>query len=287
MNALHHACQESNFKIVDILIQKISDINSRTKKKQTALHLAILAGSFDITKFLIENGANFEIVDINKNTVLHMSAISDHYEITKYLLELFPHPEFKNLENKIAADLSVSEKIINALNNVALSNRINCNKMSANKDKNVSMTNLYSHNYGLKKPAVKSITSKISLKIGGSSSSNNINNLDFKEDKNKPKFINMNMTIGALNVDIGKEISGKENHKETTKETNKVKVQTGNINNNSHTKMKNEKKNVSRNSLSKILKDKEKEKSATKDNKEDNRIQNEFEIDHKYSNDSK
>ena len=206
MNALHHACNESNLKIVEILVQKISDINARTKKKQTALHLAILAGSFDITKYLIENGANFEILDINKNTVLHMACISGHIELAKYLLDLFPYPEYRNLEHQTASELTNNEKIITAMNNVIMSNKINCNKMSANKDKNNNMTNLFAHNFGLKK-ASKPAT-KINIKIGGSNTNvnsyNNLNNIDFanttRDDRNKPKFINMNHTVDMKRI---------------------------------------------------------------------------------------
>lgn len=199
MNALHHACRENNYKIVDILVHKISDINSRTNKKQTALHFAILAGSFDITKFLIENGANFEMMDNNKNTVLHMGCIIGHFQIITYLLELFPFPELKNNDGLTAAQFTNDQKILAALKNVMTTNKLILAKKIMNDEKNTSMTSLYSHNYGLRKP----------LKISNSKTSLNLVpaiNMDFKDEKYKPKFINMNNTV--LGVDTLNEKNG-------------------------------------------------------------------------------
>ena len=62
--ALHYACDEGNFKIVDILIKANCDVNTKTTaNKKTPLHLTAKHGFFDISKLLIENGAIINIGD--------------------------------------------------------------------------------------------------------------------------------------------------------------------------------------------------------------------------------
>ncbi len=109
--ALHHACDEGNLKIVDILVKTNIDLNCRTNNKKTALHLAVTHGYFDITKLLIENGININLVDDEKNTVIHLCAAMSHQELLKYLLEKYPEANSKNIYGHTPLTLAKKESI--------------------------------------------------------------------------------------------------------------------------------------------------------------------------------
>ena len=105
--ALHYACDEGNFKIVDILIKANCDVNTKTiTNKKTPLHLTAKHGFFDISKLLIENGAVINIGDNEKNTPLHLCAQGGHVELMKYFLDKLPQADNKNIYGKTPKDIA-------------------------------------------------------------------------------------------------------------------------------------------------------------------------------------
>ena len=110
--ALHYACDEGNFKIVDILIKSNCDVNSKTiTDKKTPLHLTAKHGFFDISKLLIENGAVINIGDNEKNTPLHLCAQGGHVELMKYFLDKLPQADTKNIYGKTPRDVASKNEI--------------------------------------------------------------------------------------------------------------------------------------------------------------------------------
>ena len=110
--ALHYACDEGNFKIVDILIKSNCDVNSKTiTDKKTQLHLTAKHGFFDISKLLIENGAVINIGDNEKNTPLHLCAQGGHIELMKYFLDKLPQADTKNIYGKTPKDVASKAEI--------------------------------------------------------------------------------------------------------------------------------------------------------------------------------
>ena len=77
----------SQFKIIDFLLEKGFDINTRNSTTDT--FPLILACSFQqsrCVKYLVEKGANVNLVDSNKASALGMSALVNDVETAEYLL---------------------------------------------------------------------------------------------------------------------------------------------------------------------------------------------------------
>ena len=59
--ALHLAAKSGHLEIIQLLLERGADINTRDRKGKTALHLAAKSGHLDITKLLLERGADASI----------------------------------------------------------------------------------------------------------------------------------------------------------------------------------------------------------------------------------
>lgn len=151
--ALHHACDEGNLKIVDILINTNANVNCRTNNKKTPLHLTTSHGYFDISKMLVENGCTINSVDDEKNTPIHICASTGHIELLKYLLDRFPQADVKNIYGKTPIDLAKKEDIKNLLQEYLKKNQSQYTKVhihSANaKSVNNFLKNFPNHEYSL------------------------------------------------------------------------------------------------------------------------------------------
>ena len=106
--ALHFACDEGNFKIVEILLKANCDVNARTNDKKTPLHFTASHGYFDLSKMLIENGAVITVGDNEKNTPLHLCAYGGYVELMKFLLDKLPQADTKNIYG--ATPLNMAKK---------------------------------------------------------------------------------------------------------------------------------------------------------------------------------
>ena len=74
-NALHYAVQQSNEKIIDLLIQNGFDVNSTDLFNNTPLHYAIYNPFPYNVQVLIHNGADPDKYNLKRQTPLHLAAI--------------------------------------------------------------------------------------------------------------------------------------------------------------------------------------------------------------------
>ena len=86
--ALHWAASNGNMNIVEILLDRGIDINSKDTYGNTALHYAAMNGKMNIVEILVDRG-----IDINsKNnigwTALHLAAMNGYTNIVEMLLDL-------------------------------------------------------------------------------------------------------------------------------------------------------------------------------------------------------
>jgi hypothetical protein len=140
--ALHHAVNEGNLKIVNILIRSNVDVNAVTFDKKTPLHIASGHGYFDISKLLVENGAMIGLLDAEKNNPLHLTAQLGHLELLKFLLDRYPQADSKNIYGKTPIEIASSAKIKILLQEYLTSNSNLYHKVTIHKTNNKSANNL-------------------------------------------------------------------------------------------------------------------------------------------------
>ena len=87
LTPLKIACQNHNYKIVEILLVHEADIDAKTNG-HTALHAACANGDYDLAEFLLENGANPCELDMNGNNCRMLAEISGNAELSRFILEM-------------------------------------------------------------------------------------------------------------------------------------------------------------------------------------------------------
>jgi len=85
--ALHAATRKGYYKIVQILLDRGIDINSKNNSGYTALHEASFVGNVNIVKILLDKGIDTNCKDYNGWTALHLAARYDHMNIVEILLD--------------------------------------------------------------------------------------------------------------------------------------------------------------------------------------------------------
>lgn len=106
-SALHLACVGGNVDIIELLIEKGANINSKNKNDDTPLHLAAVSEKcqWSAIKLLIDAGANVDSINNSKVTPLHISAQRGRRDVSQLLLERGADVNLKNVEDKSALEL--------------------------------------------------------------------------------------------------------------------------------------------------------------------------------------
>lgn len=87
LTPLKIACQNHNYKIIEILLVHEADIDDKTNG-HTALHAACAAGDYDLAEFLLDNGASPYELDINGNNCRMLAEISGNIELARLVLAM-------------------------------------------------------------------------------------------------------------------------------------------------------------------------------------------------------
>nr|WDP79879.1 transient receptor potential cation channel subfamily A member 3 [Apostichopus japonicus] len=85
--ALHAGTTKRHTEIVQMLLQKGSDVTSVKVNGQSALHIAAMNGSRDIARNLISHGALLTLADNDNMSPLHRAALHNQVETMKLLLQ--------------------------------------------------------------------------------------------------------------------------------------------------------------------------------------------------------
>ena len=106
------------YNIVQLLLNRGTDIEARNLDRETALHIAAKMGHEQIVHLLLDRGADIEAKKLNSETALHVAAKMGHEQIVHLLLDRGADIEAKNgyLETALhLATLKGDDKIMNLL----------------------------------------------------------------------------------------------------------------------------------------------------------------------------
>ncbi|TQS31788.1 hypothetical protein Golomagni_07921, partial [Golovinomyces magnicellulatus] len=106
MGAIHLAAEGGFGNIVETLLSRGADVDSRNQVEQTPLHCASRSGRESVVKMLLDRGAKVNALDETKQTPLHGAAAHGHETIVRLLLKYGADTEAKNNKVKRAITLA-------------------------------------------------------------------------------------------------------------------------------------------------------------------------------------
>lgn len=83
---LHVASENGKLDVVEILADKVKDINIGNDDKTTSLMFASKNGHLNVVKFLIQKGAKVNLTDKYNKTALKYALYNNHVKVAEYLL---------------------------------------------------------------------------------------------------------------------------------------------------------------------------------------------------------
>jgi ankyrin repeat protein len=87
MVSLHAAVKEGNVEVVQLMLERGADINSRDAHNRTPLQRAASSGKLDVARLLVDRGAEVEPPDRRGWTPLHSASRYGHLEISRILVD--------------------------------------------------------------------------------------------------------------------------------------------------------------------------------------------------------
>lgn len=112
--AIHYACRNGHFEIVQALVEKGADIDAKTRSGQaTPLHRAAMQGHTVIVRFLLSKGAKIEQVDADGMTSIHKACAANQIETVRELIGAASQSvlEIRDKRGRLAEDLTENEEI--------------------------------------------------------------------------------------------------------------------------------------------------------------------------------
>ena len=102
---LHIAAEKGYTEIIELLVNKDADVESKDQWGKTPLHWAVLKGRTKIVEFLLSKGANIDSTDKFDNTSLHIAAYYGK-KIVTLLLSKGANLKAQNEHDETAFDLA-------------------------------------------------------------------------------------------------------------------------------------------------------------------------------------
>ena len=87
VTSLHLASRFGLQSLVELLLRKSEDVNSKGEDGTTALHAAALNGHHECARVLLGHGARMDASDVDGATALHAAARNGHHECVRALLD--------------------------------------------------------------------------------------------------------------------------------------------------------------------------------------------------------
>ncbi|MEE9443504.1 MAG: ankyrin repeat domain-containing protein [candidate division Zixibacteria bacterium] len=84
---LHVAAQNGQQKVIELLIKKGADIHAKGRSRHTPAFYAAFGGHLEIIELLLRNGIDINSKGMNGMTLLHSAASGGHLALTQYLVE--------------------------------------------------------------------------------------------------------------------------------------------------------------------------------------------------------
>ena len=87
-SVLHYAVMTGKLPIIDLLLSRGADVNSRTRNGTTPLHTAVLYARLEVVEFLVEKGADVNAQSTSGTTPLAVAIAAKNEPIAARLREL-------------------------------------------------------------------------------------------------------------------------------------------------------------------------------------------------------
>jgi Ankyrin repeats (many copies) len=108
LQAAAHARQSS---VLQLLVAKGIDVNSRDAEGRTALHWAAHSNLVWDARFLVEQGADLNAQDMEGATPLHVAAEDGSSQVIAYLLEKHANAALRDKQGRLPMDRAKSEAV--------------------------------------------------------------------------------------------------------------------------------------------------------------------------------
>lgn len=112
MTALHWALAldiRNRKKIIELLLDKGADVNTKTDDGEMPLHSAIRTSKIDIVELLLAKGADVNATDQNGQTPLHLAARYATLDILKLLMTKNPDVNVKDRNGRTPLDIAIED----------------------------------------------------------------------------------------------------------------------------------------------------------------------------------
>ncbi|KAA8495003.1 Ankyrin-2 [Porphyridium purpureum] len=103
--ALHVAANSSSCRVIELLIEKGIDPNSRNRVKTTALHVACARGRIEQAVLLLSKGADLDGLDSANYTPLHAAAACAQPEMVRLILDYGARTDIRTVSGLTAWDM--------------------------------------------------------------------------------------------------------------------------------------------------------------------------------------
>ena len=87
-SALHFAVMMGKLPVIDLLLTRGADVNSRTRNGTTPLHTAVLYARLEVAEYLLEKGADINAQSVSGATPLALAVAAKNEPIAARLKEL-------------------------------------------------------------------------------------------------------------------------------------------------------------------------------------------------------
>jgi ankyrin repeat protein len=85
--SLHAASENGILEVAQLLIDRGADVDCRNNNGEAPLHLSSTSGNVDIVRLLLDRGAHVDTICQDRLTPLHRASEKDHFEVAQLLIE--------------------------------------------------------------------------------------------------------------------------------------------------------------------------------------------------------
>ena len=85
-SALHFAVMNGRMPVIDLLLSRGANVNSRTRNGTTPLHTAVLYARMEVAEMLLDNGAEIDAASISGATPLALAKAARNQPVVQMLL---------------------------------------------------------------------------------------------------------------------------------------------------------------------------------------------------------
>ena len=94
----HYAASNGKLDVCQLFLENLNDKNPTTKSKEwTPFHFAADFGQLEVCKLMIQNGVNIDSTSKKNETALHMAARNGHLDVCRFLIQSGAEKNLRNI----------------------------------------------------------------------------------------------------------------------------------------------------------------------------------------------